>query len=210
MRRAATLCDGYIGGNVPLARVVPVVEELRAAVSDAGRDPAGFRIVCRGAVRLFDEPIEGDDRRPLWGSLDQVRADVDRYRDAGLDELFFELNFDPSIGSVDADPKASMETALHLLETLMWAVPLHLLNILPGLRDSYYYVLESYTTLGEGAVELPERWRLIGPIIAMSGLFTFGWTGSVLVSIMTDFGKLDRSRASGEAGQRPGNGEPGG
>ena len=29
----------------------------------------------------------------------------------------------------------------------------------------------------------------------MSGLFTFGWTGSVLVSIMTEFGKLDRSRA---------------
>ena len=85
---------------------------------------------------------------------------------------------------------------LHLLETLMWAVPLHLLNILPGLRDSYYYVLESYTTLGEGAVELPERWRLIGPIIAMSGLFTFGWTGSVLVSIMTEFGKLDRSKAT--------------
>jgi len=74
--------------------------------------------VCRGAVRLFDDPLEGDDRRPLWGSLDQVRADVDRYRDAGLDELFFELNFDPTIASVDADPKASMATALHLLEVL--------------------------------------------------------------------------------------------
>ena len=118
VRRAATLCDGYIGGNVPLARVVPVVDELRAAVADAGRDPAGFRIVCRGAVRLFDEPLEGDDRRPLWGSLDQIRGDVARYRDAGLDELFFELNFDPTIGSVDADPKASMATALHLLEVL--------------------------------------------------------------------------------------------
>ena len=97
---------------------MPVVEELRAAVADAVRDPAGFRIVCRGAVRLCDERLDGDDRRPLWGSLDQIRADVDRYRDAGLDELFFELNFDPTIGSVDADPKVSMETALHMLETL--------------------------------------------------------------------------------------------
>jgi hypothetical protein len=95
-------------------------------------------------------------------------------------------------------------TLLHLVETLIWAVPLYLLKILPGLRDSYYYVLESYTTLGEGTVALPERWRLIGPIIAMSGLFTFGWTGSVLVSIMTDFGKFDRSRASGDAKKRPG------
>jgi probable F420-dependent oxidoreductase len=118
VRRAATLGDGYIGGNVPLARIAPLVKELRAAAADAGRDPASFRIVCRGAVRLVDEPLEGDDRRPLWGSLDQIRGDVTRYRDAGLDELFIELNFDPTIGSVDADPKASMATALHLLEAL--------------------------------------------------------------------------------------------
>jgi hypothetical protein len=86
-------------------------------------------------------------------------------------------------------------TIVHLVETLIWAVPIHRLGMIPSLRDSYYYVLESYTTLGEGAVSLPEKWQLIGPIIAMSGLFTFGWTGSVLVGIMTEFSQLDRSRA---------------
>lgn len=85
--------------------------------------------------------------------------------------------------------------AVHLIETLLWAMPLHLMDIIPNLRNCYYYVLESYTTLGEGNVVLPDRWRLIGPIIAMSGLFTFGWTASVLVNIMTEFGKLDRARA---------------
>ena len=90
-------------------------------------------------------------------------------------------------------------TLLHLVETLMWAAPLHLLGIVPNLRDSYYYVLESYTTLGEGNVSLPPDWRLIGPMIAMSGLFTFGWTCSVLVSIMTDFAKFDRSQSSDDA-----------
>jgi Ion channel len=75
------------------------------------------------------------------------------------------------------------------------AAPIHALGMITSLRDAYYYVLESYTTLGEGNVALPDRWRLLGPIIAMSGLFTFGWTGSVLVSIMTEFGKLDRERA---------------
>jgi probable F420-dependent oxidoreductase len=118
VRRAATLGDGYLGGNVPLARVVPLVEQLRSAAADAGRDPASLRVVSRGVVRLFDSALDGDDRRPLWGSLDQIRADVDRYRDAGLDELFFELNFDPTFGSRDADAKASMATALHLLEVL--------------------------------------------------------------------------------------------
>jgi probable F420-dependent oxidoreductase len=118
IRRAATLGDGYLGGNVPLAKVVPLVEELRAAAAAAGRDPASFRIVCRGAVRLLDEPLSGGDRRPLWGSLDQIKDDVARYRDAGLDELFFELNFDPTVAAPDTDPKASMATALLLLDAL--------------------------------------------------------------------------------------------
>nr|WP_245312335.1 two pore domain potassium channel family protein [Rhizobium sp. R693] len=67
---------------------------------------------------------------------------------------------------------------LHFAETLIWAVPLYVRDIIPSMRDSYYYVLESYTTLGEGTVSLPDRWRLLGPIIGMSGLFTFGWTGA--------------------------------
>jgi len=84
---------------------------------------------------------------------------------------------------------------LHFAETLLWSVPVSAFGLIPSMRDSYYYVLESYTTLGDGKISPPEQWRLIGPIIAMSGLFTFGWTGSVLVSIMTEFGKLDRLRA---------------
>ncbi|WP_373505648.1 ion channel [Aestuariivirga sp.] len=89
---------------------------------------------------------------------------------------------------------ASM-AGLHLVETLLWALPISQAGLIPSLRDSYFYVLESYTTLGEGNVALPEKWRLVGPMIAMSGLFTFGWTGSVLVNIMTEFGKFDRVQA---------------
>jgi probable F420-dependent oxidoreductase len=118
VRRATTLADGYLGGNVPLAQVAPLVGELRAAAAAAGRDPAAFRIVCRGVVRLLDAPLPDDDRRPLWGSLDQIRDDITRYRELGVDQLFFDLNFDPAIGTGDADPKAAMLTALHLLEAL--------------------------------------------------------------------------------------------
>jgi hypothetical protein len=92
--------------------------------------------------------------------------------------------------------------ALHLAETLLFAAPLAMAGLLPSLRDSYYFVLESYTTLGDSDLALPEAWRLLGPIIAMSGLFTFGWTGSVLVSVMTQLGRLDREQAQAAA-QRP-------
>src|SRR4051812_24186015 len=59
--------------------------------------------------------------------------------------------------------------ALHFAETLLWAILIYLAGQIPSMRDSYYYVLESYTTLGEGSISLPDRWRLVGPIIAMSG-----------------------------------------
>lgn len=82
--------------------------------------------------------------------------------------------------------------AIHLTETLIFTVPIVRLEIIPNGRDAYYYVLESYTTLGDGTISLPDDWRLLGPIIAMTGLFTFGWTGSMLVSILTQYSHIDR------------------
>lgn len=73
----------------------------------------------------------------------------------------------------------------HFFETWLWTIPAYGLGVIPNLRDAYYYVLEAYTTLGESTVTLPDTWRLAGPIIAISGLFTFSWTGSVLVYVMT-------------------------
>jgi len=77
----------------------------------------------------------------------------------------------------------------HLFETFIWSVPIRLIGMIPNLRDAYFFVLEAYTTLGEGSVALPHTWRLGGPIIAISGLFTFSWTGSVLVYVMTEIGR---------------------
>ncbi|TPE50445.1 two pore domain potassium channel family protein [Amaricoccus solimangrovi] len=84
---------------------------------------------------------------------------------------------------------------LHLVETLAVALVLTAARIIPVFRDAYYYALESYTTLGSTLVAAPEGWRLTGPLIAMAGLFTFGWTASVLVSVMTDISRLDRAEA---------------
>ncbi len=99
---------------------------------------------------------------------------------------------------------------IHLLETLLWTVPLLWLGILDNFRDAYYYVLEAYTTLGEGTLYLPDQWRLVGPVIAISGLFTFGWTASVLVYVMGETGKLhaERSKAAAQA-VAPARGEEG-
>jgi hypothetical protein len=88
---------------------------------------------------------------------------------------------------------------IHLVETVLWTIPLISLGMIASFRDAYYYVLEAYTTLGEGTIALPDEWRLMGPVIAISGLFTFGWTGSILVYVMTQIGKLHAERSKDEA-----------
>jgi probable F420-dependent oxidoreductase len=91
VRRAVAHGDGFSGGNVPFDRLAPLVAGLRAAVARAGRDPASFQIVCRGTFRPFDRP-RGPGRRPLFGSLDEIREDIGRYAELGLTELFLEAN----------------------------------------------------------------------------------------------------------------------
>ena len=87
---------------------------------------------------------------------------------------------------------------VHLMETLIWVVPIWWSGLIPTFRDSYLYVLEAYTTLGKGQVSLPADWRLVGPMISISGLFTFSWTGSVLVYVMSESSKRHAHRAQAE------------
>jgi hypothetical protein len=84
---------------------------------------------------------------------------------------------------------------VHLIEVVVWALPIYWLNLIPNLSSAAFFAAETYTTLGEGVVRLPPSWRQLGPIIAVSGLFTFGWTSSVLVYVMTQFGTLDTHHA---------------
>jgi len=113
IKRVVQLGDGFIGGNVPLDEVAPLAAELRAA--GTGRSGVPLRLVSRGTVRLYPSP-QGQDRRPLWGNLDEIHEDIRRYAKAGLTELFLDPNFDPSVGA-NPDAGDAMERALSLLET---------------------------------------------------------------------------------------------
>jgi hypothetical protein len=97
---------------------------------------------------------------------------------------------------------------LHLAETLIFALPIAAADLFPTLRDSYYFVLQSYTTLGDTTLALPDDWRLLGPIIAMAGLFTFSWTASVLVTIMGQIGRFDSAQAHEALKEQKAGGDP--
>lgn len=98
---------------------------------------------------------------------------------------------------------AASLAALHLVVTLVWAWPIWYSGLITSLRDSYYFVLENYTTLGDDTVRLPKAWGLIGPVIAISGLFNFGWTASIFVNIMHEVAALDRAELRREHHEHP-------
>ena len=50
----------------------------------------------------------------------------------------------------------------------------------------------------------PHAWRLLPPIIAISGIFTFAWTGSVLVNFVARYNDLRaETMARREKGGKP-------
>ena len=84
----------------------------------------------------------------------------------------------------------------HLVEICMWSAVLIGIEAIPIFRDAFYYVAGTYTTLGYGESTLPKAWRLLAPMIAISGLFAFGWTTSMLFHLVTQ-ASLVRARHIG-------------
>ena len=75
--------------------------------------------------------------------------------------------------------------ALQIIEIVIWAFLVNCLGLIKNVHDVIYFCANTYTTLGMGKMELERPWRLISPIIAISGLFTFAWTTSALVDLVT-------------------------
>jgi probable F420-dependent oxidoreductase len=117
LRRAGERGDGWISrSRATLEDVRSAVAAVRQAATQAGKAPDAVRCVVRGVTVLRDKPIDAADRRPLSGSLEQIRDDLAVYASFGVDEVFLDLNFDSErVGNPDADPAVGMELAARLL-----------------------------------------------------------------------------------------------
>ena len=73
---------------------------------------------------------------------------------------------------------------VHLLEIFAWSAALVYSGLAADWRAAGFVAGDTHTTIGYGGDILPPGWRMVAPIIAISGLFTFGWTGSVLVELV--------------------------
>jgi probable F420-dependent oxidoreductase len=119
LQRAGRYADGWVSSSRhDLTRIGEAVDVIKAAADAAGRDADDLRFVVRGVVSLEPGGSTAADRRPLTGSADQIRGDLDELARHGITDVFFDPNFDPRIGSPDADPAEATDRADDLLETL--------------------------------------------------------------------------------------------
>lgn len=83
-----------------------------------------------------------------------------------------------------------MMLVLHVVEIVAWGLALLHLGLIVHPANAIYFCANAYTTMGYGAVDLDVYWRNITPIIAISGLFTFAWTTSSLVTMVSSYMKI--------------------
>lgn len=115
LRRAGRIADGWVSSSrASLADIARATQIVRRAAEEAGRDPDAVRIVVRGVVRAGRR----DDRVTLSGDWDQIKAGAQLYEEAGVTELFYDLNWDPLVGSPDIEPRAAQERAEEILTAL--------------------------------------------------------------------------------------------
>ncbi|MGW2157321.1 TIGR03619 family F420-dependent LLM class oxidoreductase [Nonomuraea sp. NPDC001699] len=116
LRRAGRLADGWISSSrEDLSAVAGRIGLIKETIAGAGRDAAAFRFVCRGVTQVRPEGPE-DGRRPLTGTYEQIRRDVDALAAAGVTDVFHDLNFDQEF--VTADAREAMRRAEEALEAL--------------------------------------------------------------------------------------------
>ncbi|MDR3035222.1 MAG: TIGR03619 family F420-dependent LLM class oxidoreductase [Kitasatospora sp.] len=119
LQRAGRLADGWVtSSRADLSRIGEGIETVRSAAQEAGRDPDAIRIICRGVVRAGAQPPGDGGRRLLSGSYEQIRADTAWLGDRGVTEVFYDLNWDPHVGSPDADPATAAARAGEILHAL--------------------------------------------------------------------------------------------
>jgi probable F420-dependent oxidoreductase len=120
IERAGRLADGWItSSRADLSAIGEAVAVIGGAASEAGRDPEAVRIVCRGVV-LAGTEAKGPDggRRLLSGSFAQIREDAAWLGEQGVTELFYDLNWDPQVGSPSVSPESAAERADEILSEL--------------------------------------------------------------------------------------------
>jgi hypothetical protein len=75
----------------------------------------------------------------------------------------------------------------HIAEILLWGFALYGFTLIPLLGQSILFAGSTYTAMGFMEDILPDGWKMLAVIIAFSGMFSFAWTASVMISMTKNF-----------------------
>jgi probable F420-dependent oxidoreductase len=90
LERAACLADGINPLALSWNQLEQITTLFPELVRQAGRDPQRMLIVLRANARISTSP-QSEPRTPLSGSLSQIRGDMQRLEQLGVEHLFFDL-----------------------------------------------------------------------------------------------------------------------
>ncbi len=82
---------------------------------------------------------------------------------------------------------------LHGVEASLWGATLVWLGAVTDFRSAIYFSLQMATTLGANVVQLEERWKLMGPLEAISGMLLFGLSTAFLLVVAQRVSPFARS-----------------
>jgi len=65
---------------------------------------------------------------------------------------------------------------LHMVEVAFWAFFYAWTQGMPDVQSALYFSAVTYTTTGYGDLVLPNAWRLVGGVEALTGILMCGWS----------------------------------
>jgi len=74
---------------------------------------------------------------------------------------------------------------LHLIEIAVWASFYVWRGAMPDAQSAFYFSAVTYTTTGYGDLVLPQEWRLLGAIEALTGILMCGWSTGFFFAIVS-------------------------
>jgi hypothetical protein len=81
----------------------------------------------------------------------------------------------------------------HVLEAATWGLFLWRKGLIATFTEGVYFSATSTTALGYGDVLLPRPWRMLGPLVAISGILMFGCSTAFLFLILQKVWVLELS-----------------
>jgi hypothetical protein len=73
---------------------------------------------------------------------------------------------------------------LHLIEITTWALYYVWKDAMADLPSALYFSAVTYTTTGYGDLVLPEEWRLVGAVEALTGILMCGWSTGFFFAVV--------------------------